>query len=57
MEAIINSMTPKERERPDIIKGSRKKAYCHRFRHASARCEQAIKAIYPNAKNDEKNEG
>lgn len=25
MEAIINSMTPKERERPDIIKGSRKK--------------------------------
>ncbi|GAA4897358.1 signal recognition particle protein [Ferrimonas pelagia] len=25
MEAIINSMTPKERARPDIIKGSRKK--------------------------------
>nr|WP_086940944.1 signal recognition particle protein [Thaumasiovibrio occultus] len=25
MEAIINSMTPKERERPDLIKGSRKK--------------------------------
>ncbi|UAA40735.1 signal recognition particle protein [Paraneptunicella aestuarii] len=25
MEAIINSMTPAERERPDIIKGSRKK--------------------------------
>ncbi|MDE3273470.1 signal recognition particle protein [Pseudoalteromonas sp. G4] len=25
MEAIINSMTPKERERPEIIKGSRKK--------------------------------
>ncbi|MCF6457127.1 MAG: signal recognition particle protein [Pseudomonadota bacterium] len=25
MEAIISSMTPKERERPDIIKGSRKK--------------------------------
>ncbi|MDH5785805.1 MAG: signal recognition particle protein [Chromatiales bacterium] len=25
LEAIINSMTPKERQRPDIIKGSRKK--------------------------------
>ncbi len=25
MEAIINSMTPGERERPDIIKGSRKR--------------------------------
>jgi signal recognition particle subunit SRP54 len=25
LEAIINSMTPKERKRPDIIKGSRKK--------------------------------
>ncbi|WP_286234749.1 signal recognition particle protein [Thalassotalea sediminis] len=25
MEAIINSMTPKERERPEIIKGSRKR--------------------------------
>ena len=25
MEAIINSMTPKERARPEIIKGSRKK--------------------------------
>ena len=25
MEAIINSMTPKERERPELIKGSRKK--------------------------------
>ncbi len=25
MEAIINSMTPKERARPDIVKGSRKK--------------------------------
>ena len=25
MEAIINSMTPKERARPDLIKGSRKK--------------------------------
>jgi signal recognition particle subunit SRP54 len=25
MEAIISSMTPKERARPDIIKGSRKK--------------------------------
>ncbi len=25
MEVIINSMTPKERERPDIIKGSRKR--------------------------------
>ncbi|GAL08716.1 signal recognition particle subunit Ffh SRP54 [Photobacterium aphoticum] len=25
MEAIINSMTPAERERPEIIKGSRKK--------------------------------
>ena len=25
MEAIINSMTPAERQRPDIIKGSRKK--------------------------------
>lgn len=25
MEAIINSMTPGERERPDLIKGSRKK--------------------------------
>jgi signal recognition particle subunit SRP54 len=25
MEAIINSMTPGERERPDVIKGSRKR--------------------------------
>jgi signal recognition particle subunit SRP54 len=25
MEAIINSMTPKERQFPDLIKGSRKK--------------------------------
>ncbi len=25
MEAMINSMTPKERRRPDLIKGSRKK--------------------------------
>jgi signal recognition particle subunit SRP54 len=25
LEAIINSMTPKERKRPDLIKGSRKK--------------------------------
>ena len=25
MEAIINSMTPKERRKPDIIKGSRKR--------------------------------
>jgi len=25
MEAIINSMTPKEREHPDLIKGSRKR--------------------------------
>ena len=25
MEAIINSMTPKEREFPDLLKGSRKK--------------------------------
>ena len=25
VEAIINSMTPKERQRPELIKGSRKK--------------------------------
>jgi signal recognition particle subunit SRP54 len=25
MEAIINSMTPSERQRPDVIKGSRKR--------------------------------
>ncbi len=37
-EAIISSMTMKERRRPDLIKGSRKKTYRCRFRYPSTRC-------------------
>ena len=32
IEAIINSMTPKERSNPEILNGSRRKRNCCRFR-------------------------
>ncbi|EJS88752.1 signal recognition particle protein [Pasteurella multocida subsp. multocida str. Anand1_cattle] len=39
MEAMINSMTLKERANPEIIKGSRRRRIAMGFRYASARCE------------------
>ena len=39
MEAIINSMTPKERARPDIIKGSSKASHCRGVGYTDPRCQ------------------
>jgi signal recognition particle subunit SRP54 len=56
MEAIISSMTPKERAHPDLIKGSRKRVSL-RLRHAGAGREQAAQAVHRDAADDEKMSG
>jgi signal recognition particle subunit SRP54 len=48
MEAIISSMTPKERAHPDLIKGSRKRRIA-----AGAGREQAAQAVHRDAAHDE----
>ncbi len=55
MEAIINSMTLKERAKPEIIKGSRK-PYRRRLRHAGAGCEPSAQAVRRHAAHDEEDE-
>ena len=44
-EAIIKSMTPEERRRPQVIGGSRKKTHCSGQWHQGARCQPAAHAV------------
>ena len=55
MEAIINSMTLKERAKPEIIKGSRKRA-SRWGRHAGAGRQPLAEAVRRNAAYDEEDE-
>ena len=56
MEAIINSMTPKERRSPDILNGSRKRRIVQGSGTQIQDLNKIVKAAKANAKNDEKNE-
>ena len=72
MEAMINSMTPEERRRPEIIQGSRKRRittaagnhpgfpeapHHDRVRHPGAGPEPPAEAAQADAEDDEENEG
>jgi signal recognition particle subunit SRP54 len=57
MEAIINSMTLKERERPEIIKGSRKKRIAAGSGTQVQEVNKLLKQFTQMQKNDEKDEG
>ena len=45
VEAVINSMTPEERRRPEIIDGSRTQAHCPRQRHQDTGRQQAPQGL------------
>jgi signal recognition particle subunit SRP54 len=55
MEAIINSMTPGERSRPDIIKGSRKRRIAAGSGTQIQDVNKLLKQFTQMQKNDEKN--
>jgi signal recognition particle subunit SRP54 len=55
MEAIINSMTPGERERPDIIKGSRKRRIAAGSGTQIQDVNKLLKQFTQMQKNDEEN--
>jgi signal recognition particle subunit SRP54 len=57
VEAIIKSMTPKERRHPDLINGSRRKRIAAGSRHAGAGCEQAPEKLRGQQKDDEEDAG
>ena len=52
-EAIISSMTPAERKRPEIIKASRKRRIAGRLRHHRAGRQQADEAVPGDDADDE----
>ena len=52
IDAIISSMTAKERSFPNIINGSRRKR--KGLWYAGSGCESSVETVYPDAKNDEK---
>ena len=56
IEAIINSMTPRERAHHQIINGSRRKRIARGQRHFGAKGESAPQTICPGTQNDEANE-
>ncbi|STE84313.1 signal recognition particle protein [Escherichia coli] len=56
MEAIINSMTMKERAKPEIIKGSRKRRIAAGCGNAGAGREPPSEAVRRHAAHDEENE-
>ena len=55
-QAIISSMTVKERRHPEIIKASRKKRNCRRVRRERFGCEQAAEAVRRYVGHDEADE-
>ena len=55
-EAIILSMTMKERRAPDVIKASRKKAHRGGFGHHGSGGQQAPEAVRPDVADDEADE-
>ena len=53
MEAIMYSMTLKERRTPDILNGSRRAAHSQRQRHLAPGSESASQPVPPDAEADE----
>ena len=53
VEAIINSMTPLERRRPDVLNGSRKKRIAMRLRHLGRGDQPPAQAVPDDAEDDE----
>jgi signal recognition particle subunit SRP54 len=53
LEGIINSMTPLERRKPDIIKASRKRRIAAGAGRAGAGSQQAAEAVRAGAEDDE----
>ena len=55
-EAILLSMTPKERTHPAVIKASRKKRHCRRVRRVGARRQPPAQAVSADGDGDETDE-
>ncbi len=52
IEAIILSMTPEERRRPELIKGSRRLRIARGLGHPRAAGQQPCQAVRPDAQGD-----
>ena len=57
IEAIILSMTMKERENPEILNKSRSRTYCTRFGYQHSGGEPTHQTVRPDAQNDETRDG
>jgi hypothetical protein len=57
IEGIINSMTPQERRKPELIKASTQAPHRRRRRRAGAGREPAAQPVRADAENDEDDEG